>query len=88
MSIPGSAAQIPTRAYGLTLASTPFIDRLHALGLRVDFRTIDDPEAARRLFAMGADGVMTDDVRTIAKAGRRAAWLRARRKNERDDAMR
>lgn len=71
----GSAAQLPTRAYGVTLASTRIIDRLHALGLRVDFWTIDDPAEAKRLFAMGADGIMTDDVRAMAGAllGARAA---------------
>jgi glycerophosphoryl diester phosphodiesterase len=66
LPIQGAAAQVPPRAHGFTFASTRVIDRLHALGLRVDFWTIDDPEEARRLFAMGADGVMTDDVRTLA----------------------
>ncbi|MBX3210589.1 MAG: glycerophosphodiester phosphodiesterase [Labilithrix sp.] len=61
----GHAAQVPRRAYGVVFASQAVIDRLHALGLRVDFWTIDDPEEATRLFAMGADGVMTDDPRSV-----------------------
>jgi glycerophosphoryl diester phosphodiesterase len=64
----GDAAQVPRRALGLTFASQPAIDRLHALGLRVDFWTIDDPVEAKRLLAMGADGIMTDDVRAVAPA--------------------
>jgi glycerophosphoryl diester phosphodiesterase len=61
----GHAAQVPRRAYGVTFASQASIDRLHAVGLRVDFWTIDDPAEAKRLFAMGADGVMTDDIRAL-----------------------
>jgi glycerophosphoryl diester phosphodiesterase len=66
--VAGHAAQVPTRARGVTFASPRVIDRLHALGLRVDFWTIDDPEEARRLFAMGADGIMTDDPRRVCAA--------------------
>jgi glycerophosphoryl diester phosphodiesterase len=61
----GDAAQVPLRAYGVRFDTQPAIDRLHAIGLRVDFWTIDDPTKARALFAMGADGVMTDDPRTV-----------------------
>jgi glycerophosphoryl diester phosphodiesterase len=61
----GHAAQVPRRAYGVVFASQGAIDRFHAIGLRVDFWTIDDPREAARLFAMGADGVMTDDPRTM-----------------------
>lgn len=66
----GEAAQVPRRALGLTFASQRAIDRLHALGLRVDFWTIDDPAEAKHLLAMGADGIMTDDVRAVAPAFR------------------
>ena len=64
----GNAAQVPVRGWGITFATPKVLDRLHGLGLRVDFWTIDDPEEARRLFAMGADGVMTDDPRRVAGA--------------------
>ena len=33
----------------------------HDLGLRVDFWTVNEPDEARRLLALGADGIMTDD---------------------------
>jgi len=64
----GHAAQVPRRAYGVRFDTQSAIDRFHELGLRVDFWTIDDPEEARRLFAMGADGVMTDDPRAMCAA--------------------
>ena len=64
----GQAAQVPRRALGVSFASQRVIDRLHALGRRVDFWTIDDPAEAKRLLAMGADGIMTDDVRAVASA--------------------
>lgn len=63
--VQGEAAQVPRRAYGMAFDRQPSIDRLHSLGLRVDFWTIDEPSEARRLFALGADGVMTDDPRAL-----------------------
>lgn len=66
-SVRGHAAQVPRRAFGISLANRRAIRRLHAAGLRVDFWTIDDPAEAARLFAMGADGVMTDDPRAITR---------------------
>ena len=70
LRVPGNAAQVPRRAYGVSFDSQATIDRLHALGLRVDFWTIDDPREARRLFALGADGVMTDDPRAVCVPAR------------------
>lgn len=67
LRVRGHAAQVPRQAYGIRFARAAAIDRLHALGLRVDFWTIDDPAEAARLFAMGADGVMTDDPRTLCR---------------------
>ncbi|MBS2012343.1 MAG: glycerophosphodiester phosphodiesterase [Deltaproteobacteria bacterium] len=72
MRVAGDAAQVPTRAWGFTFASQAAIDRLHGLGLRVDFWTIDDPAEAERLLALGADGIMTDDIRRVAGALRGA----------------
>lgn len=68
LRVPGQAAQVPRRAYGVRFDTQSAIDRFHVLGLRVDFWTIDDPAEARRLFALGADGVMTDDPRTMCAA--------------------
>ncbi len=61
----GDAAQVPLAAYGMRFDTQRAIDRLHALGLRVDFWTIDDRATAKRLFALGADGVMTNDPRSV-----------------------
>ena len=66
--VAGHAAQVPHRAYGVRFDTQAAIDRFHALGVRVDFWTIDDPEEAKRLFALGADGVMTDDPRRLCAA--------------------
>lgn len=66
--VDGQAAQVPRRAYGVSFASQGAIDRLHMLGVRVDFWTIDEKAEADELFAMGADGVMTNDPRAICVA--------------------
>jgi glycerophosphoryl diester phosphodiesterase len=47
------------------------IAKLHALGLKVDFWTINDPDEATRLVALGADGIMTDDPARVVPAVRR-----------------
>lgn len=62
----GTCAQIPVKAGPITLATPRFLAKLHELGMRVDFWTINDPAEARRLLALGADGIMTDDPRAIA----------------------
>jgi glycerophosphoryl diester phosphodiesterase len=71
----GVAAQIPVKVGPLRLATRRFIDKCHAVGLRVDFWTINDPAEAEQLLALGADGIMTDDPAAIAPvfARRRAA---------------
>jgi glycerophosphoryl diester phosphodiesterase len=48
--------------------SPAFLDRCHRLGLQVHFWTINEPEEARRLLALGADGIMTDDPRKVGSA--------------------
>lgn len=72
----GSAAQVPPAAQGLRLDSPGFIARCHALGLRVDYWTINDPAEAERLLDLGADGIMTDDPAAIAPVFER--WRAAR----------
>jgi glycerophosphoryl diester phosphodiesterase len=64
----GTAAQIPTHAGPLRFDREPFIAKCHLLGLRVDFWTIDDVEEAKRLLALGADGIMTNDPAAIRPA--------------------
>jgi len=60
---PGKAAQLP-----LSLAQRWVIRRCHALGLRVDYWTVNEPALARSLGALGADGIMTDDPAAIVPA--------------------
>ena len=61
----GHRAQVPVRQGPILFASRRFIDKCHAVGIAVDFWTINDPAQARELVALGADGIMTDDPRTI-----------------------
>ena len=56
-------AQLP-----LSLGKPWVIARMKALGLAVDFWTVDDPDLARRLVQLGADGIMTNDPRRIVPA--------------------
>ena len=60
---PGSAAQLP-----LSLAKPWIIRRCHALGLRADYWTVNEPALATSLVALGADGIMTDDPAVIVPA--------------------
>jgi glycerophosphoryl diester phosphodiesterase len=66
LRVEGFAATIPRRAYGVPFTTQAAIDRFHAVGAKVEFWTIDDPEEADRLVALGADGVMTNDPRAYA----------------------
>ncbi len=59
----GAVAQLPT-----SLARRWVVERCHALGLRVDFWTVNDPAEARRIEALGADGIMTDDPAVVVPA--------------------
>ena len=54
------AAQIPASAFGIPLASKRFISFLQDLGLDAHFWTIDEEPEMRRIYALGADAVMTD----------------------------
>jgi glycerophosphoryl diester phosphodiesterase len=64
---PGEVAQLP-----LSLAQPWVIRRCHALGLRVDYWTVNEPALAVSLAALGADGIMTDDPAAIVPALRGA----------------
>jgi glycerophosphoryl diester phosphodiesterase len=63
LACPGRAAQLPT-----SLAQPWIIARCHALGLRGDYWTVNDPSQALALAALGADGIMTDDPARIVPA--------------------
>lgn len=61
-----TAAQLATQVGPVNLRTRAVIDKAHALGLRADFWTVNEPAEAELLLALGADGVMTDDPAAIA----------------------
>jgi glycerophosphoryl diester phosphodiesterase len=70
LGLDGQIAQVPPNVGPLRLDNRDFIDKCHALDLRVDYWVINDPKEAQRLARMGADGVMTDDPATVVPAVR------------------
>ncbi len=64
--LPGRAAQIPTNAGPLRLDRPRFLAKAHRLGIQVHYWTINDLAEAKRLLALGADAIMTDDPAAIA----------------------
>jgi glycerophosphoryl diester phosphodiesterase len=67
----GTAAQLPVRVGPLRFDTRRVIDKCHALGMRIDFWTINEPAEAERLLDLGADGIMTDDPAAIVPVFRR-----------------
>lgn len=60
-----NAAQVPTH-YGRVRLDTPsFVNAVRGVGAALHYWTINDPQEATRLLALGANGVVTDDVRAI-----------------------
>lgn len=74
---PYCAFQVPERAGRLRVVSPAFVAQAHRDGARVDVWVVDTPEAIRRLFAWGVDGVITD--RPDLAVRERDAWLSASR---------
>lgn len=64
----GGAAQVPVAQGGIRFDRPAFLAKCHSLGLRVDYWVIDDVAEARRLLALGADGIMTNDPAAIRAA--------------------
>jgi len=64
--VAGNSAHIPVVHSGIRLDGQSFIARCRALGLRVDYWVVDDPQEARRLLDLGATGIMSDDPGLIA----------------------
>jgi glycerophosphoryl diester phosphodiesterase len=60
LRVRATRAQLP-----LSLGRRWVIRRMRALGLAVDYWTVDDPALARRLRELGADGIMTNDPARI-----------------------
>ena len=61
----GKRAQIPRKQGPIALDTAAFITKCHALGIGVDYWTINEPSEAMELSRRGADGVVTDDPRAI-----------------------
>lgn len=68
----GQRAQIPPRMGPLRFDTPWFLEKARALGLRVDYWVINEPDDARRLVQLGADGIMTDDPARILPVVRAA----------------
>ena len=64
----GARAQVPMRSGRAHFNTTRFIERAHAVGIRVDYWTINDVDDARALVALGADGIMSDDPGRVRPA--------------------
>lgn len=56
----GQRLQIPTTYMGVDLGTRRFIERFHSQGLCVDYWVVNEPDQARSLLDMGADGIVTD----------------------------
>jgi glycerophosphoryl diester phosphodiesterase len=64
------AFQIPTSYEGLRLDQPELLGAAHSLGVEVHYWTVNDVSEARRLLALGADGIVTDnpaELSSIAK---------------------
>jgi glycerophosphoryl diester phosphodiesterase len=55
-----NAAQVPVSQGPITVVNQRFVERAHALGIKVHVWTIDDPAEMHRLLDLGVDGIMTD----------------------------
>jgi glycerophosphoryl diester phosphodiesterase len=64
---PGTRLQIPVRSNGIPLARRTLVAKLRALDIPVDYWVINDAGEAAALLELGAAGIVTDDVRTMAK---------------------
>ncbi len=62
----GQAAQLPLSSGRLHFDTADMVARCHRLGIRLDYWVVNDPTVAGRLLGLGADGLMTDDPRSIA----------------------
>jgi glycerophosphoryl diester phosphodiesterase len=74
---PGTRLQIPVRSNGIPLARRALVGKLRAHGIPVDYWVINDAKQAAALLELGAAGIVTDDVRTMAKLFATRAETRA-----------
>ena len=66
--IRGARAQVPRGRGRLRFDTPAFVAKCHALGLRVDYWTVNDVDEARALLDLGADGIMSDAPATVRPA--------------------
>ena len=59
---------MPAVFQGTVVVDARFVERAHEQGLEVHVWTIDDPVEARRLIALGVDGIMSDVPEIIRAA--------------------
>lgn len=64
----GDAVQVPVRLGPVRTPIATLLARCRAVGCRLDVFVVDDPSRARRLAALGVDGIMSDDPRAVAPA--------------------
>lgn len=64
----GHRLQIPVNVGPIRFDRRAYIDRFKELGYGVDYWVVNDPAVAKALAAAGADGIMTDDPRTVLPA--------------------
>jgi glycerophosphoryl diester phosphodiesterase len=62
----GTRMQVPLHSGPIRLDRRALIEKMHALGIPIDFWVVNDLAVARRLLELGADGIVTDDPRTMA----------------------
>ncbi len=63
-----SAVLVPTHVGPFRCDTSRFIDKCHALGWRVDFWTVDNVDEAKKLLALGADGIMSNHPARVLPA--------------------
>jgi glycerophosphoryl diester phosphodiesterase len=62
----GRALQVPPRRGFIPVLRERLVRAAHAAGIEVHVWTINDPDRARRLLALGIDGIMSDDPGALA----------------------
>ncbi|WP_231626289.1 glycerophosphodiester phosphodiesterase family protein [Streptomyces apocyni] len=68
-------AQVPEVASGVRVVDRGFVRAAHALGLQVHVWTVNDPERMTALLDLGVDGIVTDEIGTLAEVLKaRGAW--------------
>lgn len=60
-----ACAQVPVKQGPVPVVTRSFVDTAHEAGVHVHVWTIDDPLEIARLFDLGVDGVMSDDLHSL-----------------------